>query len=295
MVVALFGAAGPGGDGDANGGGGGAGVVLIGNVTLTPGRYFVQVGRGGRAAPVDNAPGYCGTPSILKTPTATNGSPVNDARDGVEIVADGGGGGNGVSHGRYFDYGPTREYCTGFEGGGGGAGPSRYSQNYPYGHGYGSDEHSSHSGGRIWRDASMGWVNMTQHAHTGGDLSGNSASGGGVGWGGGGGGAGGPGTRGVGQGGDALQYNFDGTARWWAAGGNGAMYRCHNGASDYNNMPGRVRSIGGHGGCHHGGPATPGADTTGSGGGGQCDNDPNAGWGEGVGGTGIVMIKYQLS
>jgi len=113
--------------------------------------------------------------------------------------------------------------------------------------------------------------------------------------GGGGGGAGGPGQNGDargnqlgGDGGQGVNLDFDGTARWYAAGGNGGN---QNGV--YNSRP-AVNGIGGRTNTSGSSRATAGAANTGSGGGGVTWTAPENPLG-GAGGSGIVIIKYQIS
>ena len=246
----------------------------------------MQVGLGGLGPRSNNAPGFCGTPSVLSGP------------GGLQVVAFGGAGGTGT------EFRSTAEQCTGDEGGGGGTGPSN-----PH------NSHPAYDWTRSFDSSGTNRVNVTQYSNNGRPFYDASAIRVGEGYGGGGGGAGGPardvdsvhGTASRGCGGFGLQTNFDGQSRFYAAGGAGASYAL---------SPGSCRSasgIGGEGGWHNcdsqrcssvGGRAepTPGTAHTGSGGGGATDRcsgvPPNwARCGEGFetanGGHGIVIVRFR--
>ena len=152
-------------------------------------------------------------------------------------------------------------------------------------------QHNGATGGSGGGAASEG-TNGSGGSGTSGQ--GNSGGSGADGGGGGGGGAGGPGQRGDlrgnqlgGDGGQGLQLDFDGTLRWYAAGGNGGN---ENGV--YNQRP-AVNGIGGRTNANSSQRAFAGVANTGSGGGGVTWSGPENPLG-GAGGSGIVIVKYEI-
>ena len=266
--------AGGGGGGMDMGGGGGGGGVLQGTTYLAEGVYPITVGAGGYGAPSGGqtrADGAGPNPGSHQfTVSATNGD--NSSAFGFTAI----GGGYGGSS--YCGYTPDQGRGNA---GGSGGGASGYSDGNT-------------------RDGAPGTAGQ---GHAGGGGGGQYYSGGG-------GGAGAPGVSSTDtpHGGDGVPSNILGTTYFFGGGGGG---------SAYSRSPGGDGGIGGGGGGAigtttggaginngaAGGGGSPGtwaqtpggaggANTGGGGGGGSHYNSNTYG---GVGGTGIVAVRYRTS
>ena len=246
--------AGGGSGGVHNAGGGGAGGMLTGSTGISTNTYTITIGAGGAARTSDSQAGLNGANTTALGLTAIGGGGGSSANAGIGPASGGSGGGG-------WDGKPV------------GAGTS--GQGNP--------------GGR---------ANSTQ------DL-------------GGGGGAGAPGQDGSdgnygGDGGAGLQSNIDGNNYYYAGGGGGAAYQAGDPSGDGgigggggggggSDSPGgagggSARNSGGNGGSSS--PSANGGESGGSGGantgGGGGGKSRPPGGASGAGGSGIVIIRYQL-
>lgn len=282
---------GGGGGGTDMGGGGGAGGYLAGTIAITtPGAYTVTVGAGGRGS----RGLYGASEATLDYDNGGNSSLVGPGGSGVNIVAIGGGKG-GSNH--RWDNLPTVPARTGGSGGGM-AGNTNAS-----------------GAGRIAGTSGQGFA---------GGVSAGTGYSGSQWYSGGGGGAGGQGLDGNlngntrPSGGPGVQNAILGTNYFWAGGGGGGIWSgTDNGVGRAGNG-GSGGGGGGAGGVEHGAGGTGGLNNgqagygpngqsgqnnnanggsaganTGSGGGGNSHNTTND-IRAGAGGSGIVVVRYQI-
>ena len=262
---------GGGGKTQIGGGGGGGAVVYITNATITTGTYNVVIGLGAQ----------------------TEGTNGNNSSFG-NIIAEGGGAG-----GRFGD-----GFSGSIGGSGGGAGCD------------GTDGNPYNFGGAKGTGSSLNGFTGTIYGNNGGDALARS---GGLLAGGGGGGAGQVGGNGNiafncqgGVGGDGIQINIDGRNLYWGGGGGGSSYFNGNNRGGNGGLggggggsPGNASGIVGIGGgstLNSGQNASTvtlnggngGANTGGGGGGGGWANSVGGFGSGGLGGSGIVIIRFPI-
>ena len=262
--ILVVGGGGAGGFRGNTGGGGGGGVIVTNSFHLLPGEYAVVVGAGGVSANAMNVPDCDGGPSSV-----------------AGLVAYGGGGGGNSNLG-------------GRQGGSGGGASGAPTRSYSGGTGTAGQGHDGGSS-TAGRDISSDRTNW------------NSCFGGG-----GGGGAGAPGQdsyvvdKGTydilhpGDGGDGVQCDFSGEAKWYGGGGGG-------GAQNWGGGLAAVSTSGGRGGGGYGtgynsgtndnwkpGDGEPGTGGGGGGAGGMGNNVRPGDSPGGSGGSGIVIIRYLM-
>jgi hypothetical protein len=280
VEVLVVAGGGSGGGGHASAGGGGAGGLVYHSAkAVTSGNYTVVVGDGGPAPRDYSTGGSYGSDAL------TQGNRGGNSSFG-DIVALGGGGGN---EGFYT---PSNR-ITG--GSGGGAGDYYFGVNNP-GASRGGAATQTNSGGGIGYGNPGGsrgpggptTAEDNQHAQP------HAGSGGG--------GAGGVPTGGnrntPSSGGIGRQYTqfaaWGSPAGWFAGGGGGGIYTTSNWSGvRSNNGTGGHFGGGGMGALGDGTRSTPGTPNTGGGGGGGSDNN-NGQWGWNKGGSGIVVLRYQV-
>ena len=282
-VLVVAGGGGGGGSYGGGGGGGAGGVVHHTAYPISVGSYNVVVGDGGVSG--------VGSPGTdTANDSATHGRPGGDSYfDNIHAI--GGGGGNECFY--YFSI-----YKNGGSGGGGGdMWPGTRAGNVPGG--------TAWTGGNALQGNNAGG---TYYGNPGGSRGSNGPStnedGGHAGphEGAGGGGAGGVASGGASDtasnGGIGIQLNqfspYGFPSGWFAGGGGGGYYTSGGGSSNRSNNPtggyygggGRGSSVG------YGLYGEDGVNATGGGGGGGSNNNTNPPAGRG--GSGIVIVRYQI-
>jgi len=276
-VLVVAGGGGGGGSHGGGGGGGAGGLVHHTSYPIAVGSYTVVVGDGGVAGTGYNAD--------TSNSSSSHGRPGGDSQFG-NITAIGGGGGNESFY--YFSI-----YKNGGSGGGGGDfWPATRAGNVPGGVAY--------SGGSAIQGNNAGG---TYYGNVGGNRGTENGSHEGPHEGAGGGGAGGTASGGTsdtasngGIGKNFPQFAPYGFPSGWFAGGGGGGYFTTGGgsANRSNNTTGGYYGGGGRGGST--GYGLYGEDavnaTGGGGGGGSSNNDGTSSAGRG--GSGIVIVRYQI-
>ena len=276
-VLVVAGGGGGGGSHGGGGGGGAGGVVHHTSYPIAVGTYNVVVGDGGIAGTGYNAD--------TANDSSSHGRPGGDSYFD-QIHAIGGGGGNESFY--YFSI-----YKNGGSGGGGGDWwPSTRAGNVPGGRAW--------TGGNALQGTNAGG---TYYGNVGGNRASEDGTHAGPHEGAGGGGAGGTSTGGASDtasnGGLGIQLNqfspYGFPSGWFAGGGGGGYFTSGGGSANRsNNSTGGYYGGGGRGGST--GYGLYGEDavnaTGGGGGGGSSNNDGISSAGRG--GSGIVIVRYQI-
>jgi len=276
-VLVVAGGGGGGGSYGGGGGGGGGGLVHHTSYPIAVGTYNVVVGDGGVCG--------VGTPGTNSSNDAqTHGRPGGDSYfDNIQAI--GGGGGNECFY--YFSI-----YKNGGSGGGGGDyWPATRAGNVPGGRAWtgGNALQGNNAGGTYY-----GNVGGSRASEDGGHGSPHEGAGGG--------GAGGTASGGASDtasnGGIGKQFNqfspYGFPSGWFAGGGGGGYYTTGGGSANRsNNTTGGYYGGGGRGGST--GYSLYGEDgVNGSGGGGGGGSGNNTNPPAGRGGSGIVIVRYQI-
>ena len=284
VEVLVVAGGGSGGGGHQGGGGGGAGGLVYHSAkAVSTGSYTVTVGAGG-PAPRDYQSSTTGNYGENNNTQGTRGS--NSVFG--DITALGGGGGNES----FYTPNPN---ISGGSGGGGGdfyqgvrghnqIGGAATQGNSGGGLGYGNPGGSRGPGGPT---ANEDGVHQGPHEGAGGGGAGGVPTGGN---------SSSPSHGGVGR--QYSQFSAWGSpGGWFAGGGGGGLYSGSAGTAP-TNPPGTGGAFGG-GGRGAGGTSnglirsTPGVPNTGGGGGGGSGNNDGT-WGWNNGGSGIVLVRYQI-
>jgi hypothetical protein len=246
----------------AGGGGGAGGLVYNAALGVTGGAtYLVTVGAGGAASSSETERGATGGNSLV----ASNGGSVTNA-----LAFGGGAGGNGERNGNAE---AVRVGADGASGGGGGGRSTKGTVGYSGGSG---SNGQGNSGGAGLLEKLVG--------------------GGGGGAGGAGAAVSGSGTVGGGGGGNGIEYSISGTPTYYAGGGGGGgKENSKDGAYGYPGSGGR--GGGGNGGMYtvaNAGTEVCSAGAAGTGGGGGGGATYGGFFQGGDGGSGIVILRYDV-